>query len=194
MLPPPSPPPSYQVTSVKKLTELLDLDEVSGPDVTEPSLSDLTLPLLSIVLECTTCQANDRQYRDEPPAWSSQVVVGLVMHSLDRSPAFRALMQQRRAIEILSAATLACSNAVDEFGSHIYARGPFADGDGDLSQAVHEGYIPGGTDPPAADGTLSSVDAFGVVHRLDRLRVVEEEDDFPCQSREVRFVPSLTLP
>lgn len=34
---------------------------------------------------------------------------------------YRELLQHHRAIDILSAATLACSNAVDELGSHIYA-------------------------------------------------------------------------
>jgi hypothetical protein len=123
-----------------KVDLLVDImDKFNGPLRQEPDLSEYTLPLLSIILDCFSANARHKISDQSHPniLISSLLLRAMVSKSFD---GMRDLFQYRQAIEVLVLNLLTCSNAWDEYGSHLFLAGEKED----LSTSLQENYIPSG--------------------------------------------------
>jgi hypothetical protein len=120
-----------QLKSVPRFVNLLDLDECTGPVITEPTLSDQTLPLLNIYYECLVNAERSSSRK------IVELLGGTLKHAFDCSSSFRSLMQHKIAIEIHIWAMLSCTNAFIEFGTRIFSDANSVD----LTSAINDDYI-----------------------------------------------------
>jgi hypothetical protein len=124
----------YKIQHSIDLVLLLGNDDCMGPDVNEPWLSTVTIPVLGLVLNSLVTWR--RINSDEEPVVEedtgehdvSSIITDVIVEMMKRAhrqyEEYRRLLQCRGVIEILASSMLSCSNAVDEYGTHILAQLP----------------------------------------------------------------------
>jgi hypothetical protein len=139
----------FQIKSVDKFVQVLNLEECLGCDNAEPGLSELTIPLLSLLFDCLTnaCRSKDDPTKVFGPL--IDLLLGVLKYAIGKMTSFKRLIQRRSAIEILCVAVLTCSSGFNDFGTQIY-RDDDESVATDLSTVLQEDYIipPAGTAPP----------------------------------------------
>lgn len=121
-------PMSSDVT-IQKVTDIIE--KCPGPISSDPDYMEFTIPVLNIILGCYTTLARSTPTGSTCP--QTELLSAVLNQSLNNSN-FRDLLQQKAAIEIIIAAVLRCSNAYDEYGSHIFT-------ESDLVTSMQEDYI-----------------------------------------------------
>lgn len=175
----------FQIKSVDKFVQVLNLEECMGSDNTEPALSELTIPLLSLLCDCLT---NACRSKDDPTKVLSPLIdllLGVLKFAMSKMITFKRLIQRRAAIEILSIAVMSCSNGYDDFGARIYQSGDdpaFSD----LSAAIQEDYIA----PPASFIPHAQTTVFGVldVPRTHDIRTIEGTESKVSSNMDVEMI------
>lgn len=130
---------AFQIKSVSKFIQILELDECLGPDVLEPNVNEVTLPTLEIFLNfiCSACQC---KYGKSGAVYqlASDLLFGVLNYGLDKFSSLRQLLQRKKCALILLSSVVGCSNAGNDFGSAIYDS---SNGDVDLSQNIFDEYL-----------------------------------------------------
>lgn len=158
------------VKESSKVVDLLDLEECPGPDISEPVLTETTLPVLAIIFDCLSNCSKIKE-PDEQMKLQNDIVLGMFEKAIASKPTFRQLMQHKTAIEMLSSSTLNWSNAVDGFGSHIFINTKNAttlppsvgssnqvlENSPRLSESLQEDYIPGAAPTGTRENSTDSV-------------------------------------
>jgi hypothetical protein len=98
-----------------------DMDEYYssniGPDINEPWLTTVTIPVLGIIFNCLSSNY-------DPSSQNSiitDVIVDMMKRANKNNEDFRRLLQCKGSIELLASSMLSCSNAVNnDYGPHIF--------------------------------------------------------------------------
>ena len=120
-----------QLKSVSRFVNLLDLDDCIGPIINDPTLSEQTLPLLNIFYECLVNAERDHSIK------VVELIGGTLKRAFESCSSFRALMQNKIAIEVHLWAMLSCTNAFAEYGTRIFSDANTLD----LTSAINDDYI-----------------------------------------------------
>jgi hypothetical protein len=147
----------FQVKSVGKLSQLLELEECSSDllFVTDSFwLMNYSLPLLSIFYEClikilrrnevTEGASNSLESSGKDYAFwgnkAEELMVGMLDSAVQHCAPFRRLMQHKLSIEIHLNALLSTTNAFSDYGTTIYGAGAGRESI-DLTRTLDEDYM-----------------------------------------------------
>lgn len=132
----------FQIKSVAKFIQVLDLDECLGPDLNEGTIEEFTTPLLSILFDCLTNAFHSTDRSAKLQDQMMELLLGIFNYGLGRMATFKHLMQRKAAIEILVQATLNCSNAFNDYGTRVFSTvTDTTTGTVDLTASLQEDYI-----------------------------------------------------
>ena len=128
-----------QIKSVAKFCHVLELEECFGPDQTEPMVTELTIPLLSLLFDCMTYAFRAKDDATNLFGLMIDLLFGVFQKAMERMAPFKQLVQKKASIEVLSNAMLSFSNAYNDYGTHIFVDSPEAEAD--LMSTLQEDYI-----------------------------------------------------
>jgi hypothetical protein len=128
----------FQIKTVVKFSQIVELDECCGPDLTEPNVSEISIPLLSILIDILI-SASVHEIVGKSFDKLIDLIFGIFTHSLEKMLSFRQLMQSRSSIDILSNALLSCSDAYSSFGTRIFTDNK--ESEKDLGASLNDSYI-----------------------------------------------------
>ena len=130
----------FQIKSISKFVQILELDECLGPVLSETEMMEMTIPLLSLLFDCFINAVRGKEKRTVSLDLAADLLISIFHYAIEKKHSFKFLMQHKYAVEILCVAILGCSDAYSDFGSHIFAE--IEDRDlVDLSNIIHEDYI-----------------------------------------------------
>jgi hypothetical protein len=149
-------PQPYEIRCADRVIQLLETVECLGPDITEPTLTDFTLPVLCIILNWISCHCHQTAGAD---CMQNDITLGLFELAIKKQTSFNQLLQHRLATEMIANAVLLSTHALDKFEAQIYSL--YADKDPNLSAAIQDNYVPASA--AAADSSSPAFEAFKLI-------------------------------
>ena len=130
----------FQIKSISRFVQILELDECLGPVLSETEMIEMSIPLLSLLCDCFINAVRGKEKRTMPLDLAADLLISIFHYAIEKKHSFKFLMQHKYAVEIFCVGILGCSDAYSDFGSHIFVE--IEDRDlVDLSNIIHEDYI-----------------------------------------------------
>lgn len=124
----------FQVNASEKILQIVHLEECRGPDCSDNEGPRFTLSMISLLLSYICILRNNESKGDldegsekymKPEKAKNNIVndttIRLLLHYFENEVAFRQLLQNRQGVEMIASSIISLSNAVDDYGSHIYS-------------------------------------------------------------------------